>query len=68
MTAYQAELAALSLPEFGLPRVEPAIPAVVYRERMTAFRQRLKPEVLPFRISQPICRRSGWRLSKRCAW
>jgi len=41
MTAYQAELAALSLPEFGLPRVEPAIPAVVYRERMTAFRQRM---------------------------
>ena len=34
MTAYQAELAALTLPEFGLPRVEPVIPAVVYRERI----------------------------------
>jgi hypothetical protein len=38
MTAYQAELAALSLPEFGLPHVEPAIPATLYRERMTVFR------------------------------
>ena len=41
MTAYQGQLATLTLPEFGLPTVEPAIPATVYRERMTSFRQRL---------------------------
>jgi hypothetical protein len=41
MTAYQGQLVTLTLPEFGLPTVEPAIPATVYRERMTSFRQRL---------------------------
>src|SRR5258705_7676472 len=41
MTAYQGELVTLTLPEFGLPTVEPVIPARVYRERMTAFRQRV---------------------------
>ena len=30
MTAYQAELITLNLPEFGLPSVEPTIPARVY--------------------------------------
>lgn len=44
MTAYQAELVTLTLPEFGLPIVEPAIPAKVYRERMTSFRQRVHAE------------------------
>ena len=41
MTAYQGQLATLTLPEFGLPRVEPAIPATVYRKRMASFRQRV---------------------------
>jgi hypothetical protein len=40
MTVAQSELVTLNLPEFGLPSVEPAIPARVYRERMTSFRQR----------------------------
>jgi hypothetical protein len=44
MTAYQAELITLNLPEFGLPRVEPTIPARVYRERMSSFRQRVHAE------------------------
>ena len=44
MTTYQAELATLSLPEFGLPGVEPTIPARVYRERLAAFRQRMRGE------------------------
>ena len=44
MTTYQAELITLNLPEFGLPGVEPTIPARVYRERMTAFRQRMRGE------------------------
>src|SRR6476659_2801344 len=44
MIAYQAELITLNLPEFGLPNVEPAIPAKVYRERMTSFRQRMQAE------------------------
>jgi len=44
MTAYQSELATLALPEFGLPTVEPAIPARVYRERMAAFRRRMHAE------------------------
>src|SRR3954447_13130008 len=44
MTAYQAQLATLTLPEFGLPSVEPTIPAQVYRARMTAFRQRMHGE------------------------
>jgi hypothetical protein len=41
MTAYQAQLAALSLPEFGLPTVEPAIPATLYRGRLASFRRRM---------------------------
>ena len=41
MTTYQGQLATLILPEFGLPTVEPTIPATVYRQRMTSFRQRL---------------------------
>src|SRR5213596_2466619 len=44
MSVYHATLDTLSLPEFGLPRVEPAIPATVYRERMTSFRQRVSAE------------------------
>jgi hypothetical protein len=44
MTAYHGELAALALPEFGLPGVEPVIPARVYRERMTSFRRRAHAE------------------------
>src|SRR5262245_22831092 len=44
MTAHQGQLVTLTLPEFGLPSVEPAIPATVYRERMTSFRQRLRAE------------------------
>jgi creatinase/prolidase-like protein/peptidase M24-like protein len=42
MTAYQGELVTLTLPEFGLPSAEPAIPATVYRERLTSFRQRMQ--------------------------
>jgi hypothetical protein len=44
MTAYQSQLATLTLPEFGLPSVEPVIPARVYRERMTMFRARGRAE------------------------
>src|SRR5215212_6477813 len=44
MIAYQAELITLNLPEFGLPSVEPTIPARVYRERMNSFRQRVLAE------------------------
>src|SRR3954471_2412030 len=44
MTAYHSELITLDLPEFGLPSVEPTIPARVYRERMTSFRQRMHAE------------------------
>jgi hypothetical protein len=44
MTTYQGQLVTLTLPEFGLPTVEPAIQATVYRERMTAFRQRAHAE------------------------
>jgi len=44
MTAYQGELATLTLPEFGLPGVEPTISATVYRERMASFRQRVSAE------------------------
>src|SRR5215208_7045931 len=44
MTTYQAELTTLNLPEFGLPSAEPTIPARVYRERMTSFRQRVLAE------------------------
>jgi hypothetical protein len=40
MTVSQSELVTLNLPVFGLPGVEPAIPARVYRERMTSFHQR----------------------------
>src|SRR6266545_5070569 len=42
MTAYQGELVTLTLPEFGLPSVEPTIPARLYRERLTSFRQRMQ--------------------------
>ena len=42
MNAYRGELATLTLPEFGLPQVEPAIPAARYRERLAAFRQRMQ--------------------------
>ena len=44
MTAYQGQLATLTLPEFGLPSVEPAIPAGVYRKRMASFRQRVQAD------------------------
>src|SRR5689334_12392910 len=40
MSTHRAALAALDLPEFGLPTVEPTIPAEVYRRRMQAFRDR----------------------------
>jgi hypothetical protein len=40
MATHRAALAALDLPEFGLPTVEPTIPADVYRQRMQAFRER----------------------------
>ena len=33
MTTYQSQLATLTLPEFGLPSVEPAIPAKVLRAK-----------------------------------
>src|SRR5262245_23672314 len=44
MTAHQGQLVTLTLPEFGLPSVEPAIPASIYRQRMTSFRQRVRAE------------------------
>src|SRR5687768_10609618 len=44
MIASQAELVTLTLPEFGLPTVEPAIPDTVYSESMTSFRQRARAE------------------------
>src|SRR5262245_37336682 len=44
MTTYQGQLTTLILPEFGLPTVEPTIPATVYRDRLTAFRQRMHAE------------------------
>src|SRR3954462_8053435 len=44
MTTYQGQLATLTLPEFGLPSVEPAIPARVYRKRMASFRQRVQAD------------------------
>src|SRR5262245_27161702 len=44
MTAHQGQLVTLTLPEFGLPSVEPAIPASIYRQRMTSFRQRVQAE------------------------
>lgn len=40
MTAPRVELAALSLPDFGVPTVEPTIPAATYEARIIAARQR----------------------------
>lgn len=36
----RAELVELHLPEFGLPTVEPVIPAALYRQRLAALRER----------------------------
>ncbi len=43
MTRY-AELADVALPDFGLPSVEPAIPAPVYRQRIAALVERARAE------------------------
>src|SRR5262249_18497692 len=40
MSARAIELAEIALPEFGLPRVEPIIPAATYEARVAAARQR----------------------------
>ena len=39
-----AELADLELPEFGMPKVEPSIPAETYRARMSELRRRAGEE------------------------
>src|SRR5947199_4603998 len=40
MPGTRVELAEIALPEFGLPRVEPAIPAATYEARIVSARQR----------------------------
>jgi len=40
MAAVHVELAEIALPEFGLPRAEPTIPAATYEARVAAARQR----------------------------
>ncbi len=40
MPATRVELAEIALPEFGLPREEPTIPAATYEARITSARQR----------------------------
>src|SRR5262245_60133913 len=40
MTTLQVELAALVLPEFGMPETEPEIPAATYEARIASARQR----------------------------
>ena len=40
MTGTRVELAEIALPEFGLPRIEPTIPAATYKARIAAARQR----------------------------
>src|SRR5260221_13029449 len=40
MPASRVELAEIVLPEFGLPREEPTIPAATYEARIAAARQR----------------------------
>lgn len=42
--ARRAELASLDLPEFGLPSVEPIIPAEIYRARLAALYERARAE------------------------
>ena len=39
-----AELADLELPEFGMPNVEPSIPAETYRARMSRLRRRARKD------------------------
>src|SRR5947199_6372949 len=39
MPGTRVELAEIALPEFGLPRVEPAIPAATYEARIVSARQ-----------------------------
>jgi hypothetical protein len=41
MPSLHVELASIDLPEFGLPTVEPSIPASVYEARMGAFQSRI---------------------------
>src|SRR5437660_1771240 len=40
MPGTRVELAEIALPEFGLPREEPTIPAAIYEGRITSARQR----------------------------
>ena len=40
MPGTRVELAEVTLPEFGLPRIEPTIPATTYEARISAARQR----------------------------
>ena len=40
MPGTRVELAEIALPEFGLPHVEPTIPAATYAARVAAARQR----------------------------
>src|SRR5260370_21758808 len=40
MTGIRVELAEIALPEFGLPSVEPTIPAATYEARIDSARQR----------------------------
>src|SRR5215469_9040178 len=40
MLGTRVELAEMTLPEFGLPSVEPTIPATTYEARVSAARQR----------------------------
>ena len=44
MTAIHAELAALDLPEFGLPTVEPTIPDETYRQRLAQLSERAREQ------------------------
>jgi hypothetical protein len=39
MTDFEVELAAMTLPEFGMPQTEPEIPATTYEARIAAARQ-----------------------------